>query len=94
MTCKIIISSTDPNRLNFRPLVVQMPSRHIVKTNTESLARGVEELQTSPQLEIETSLVEQEMTNAEQQLEKGAAIATEESDADTVRVFYLSKIKT
>ncbi|KAJ0180624.1 hypothetical protein K1T71_004028 [Dendrolimus kikuchii] len=73
------------NRLNFRPLVVKMPARDTIKTGTVNQSQGVEELQTSPQLEIETSLVEQEMTNAEQQLEKGAAIATEESDADTVR---------
>lgn len=46
--------------------------------------RGVEELQSSPELEFESAELDRELDNAEQHLNRGAAIATEESDADTV----------
>lgn len=70
--------------MNFRALVVKMPARHTIEADINPTSPGIAEMQSSPQLELETSLVEQEMTDAERQLEKGAAIATEESDADTV----------
>ncbi|CAH0604788.1 unnamed protein product [Chrysodeixis includens] len=72
-------------RLNFRPLVVKMPARHTIHTDREPTSPGVEELQSSPQLEMETAELERELQNSESHLDKGVAIATEESDADTVR---------
>lgn len=61
-----------------------MPARHVLPPEREPPSPGVEELQSSPQLEVETAELDREMDNAEQHLEKGVAIATEESDADTV----------
>lgn len=72
-------------RLNFRPLVVKMPARHIIHSDTEpDQEPGVEELQSSPQLEMEGADLDRELDNAEQHLDRGVAMATEESDADTV----------
>ncbi|KAM3963103.1 uncharacterized protein ACR2FA_002870 [Aphomia sociella] len=69
-------------RLNFRPLVLKMPARYTIQAEHEE--QGVEELQSSPQLELEAAELERELDNAEQHLEKEIAIATEESDADTI----------
>ncbi|KAL0842205.1 hypothetical protein ABMA28_014366 [Loxostege sticticalis] len=72
-------------RLNFRPLVVKMPARHIIHSDPEpDQELGVEELQSSPQLEMEGADLDRELDNAEQHLDRGVAMATEESDADTV----------
>ncbi|KAL4714585.1 hypothetical protein ACJJTC_006631 [Scirpophaga incertulas] len=73
------------SRLNFRPLVVKMPARHVVRCDHQP-ETGMEELQSSPQLELEAAELERELDNAEQQLDRGVAIATEESDADTVKL--------
>ncbi|KAJ8722627.1 hypothetical protein PYW07_003807 [Mythimna separata] len=76
--------SKGPSRLNFRPLVVKMPARHILHTDRDPPSPGVEELQCSPQLELEAAELDRELDNAERHLDKGVAMATEESDADTV----------
>lgn len=47
-------------------------------------APGMEELQNSPQLDLETEEMEREMDDAERLMERGVAMATEESDAETV----------
>lgn len=60
-----------------------MPGRHIHQMDAETL-QGMEELQTSPELEMESAELERELENAEQHLDRGVAMATEESDADTV----------
>lgn len=72
-----------PTRLNFRPLMVKMPARHTLH-EPEHSSSEVEELQTSPHLEMEVAELDRELDNAEQQLRKGATMATEESDGDTV----------
>ncbi|CAB3224699.1 unnamed protein product [Arctia plantaginis] len=69
----------DTCRLNFRPLVLKMPVAR------EPSSPGIEELQSSPQLELEAAELDRELDNAEQHLNKAVAIATEESDADTLR---------
>ncbi|CAG9783852.1 unnamed protein product [Diatraea saccharalis] len=76
------------NRHNFRPLMLKMPKRHSVHSDPERESEaGVEELQTSPQLEMEAAELERQMDTAEQHLDRGVAIATEESDADTSHMF-------
>ncbi|XP_059056963.1 NAD(+) hydrolase sarm1 isoform X1 [Achroia grisella] len=70
-------------RLNFRPMVLKMPARHSVREQQE--VQGVEELQSSPPLELEAAELERELDRAEQHLEREISIATEESDGDTVR---------
>uniref|UniRef100_A0A2A4JZQ8 Uncharacterized protein n=1 Tax=Heliothis virescens TaxID=7102 RepID=A0A2A4JZQ8_HELVI len=72
-----------PSRLNFRPLVMKMPARHMLHSERDPPSPGVEELQSSPQLELEAAELDRELDNAERHLDKGVAIATEESDADT-----------
>lgn len=47
-------------------------------------APGMEELHNSPQLDLETEEMEREMDDAERLMERGVAMATEESDAETV----------
>ena len=61
-----------------------MPARHILHSDRDPPSPGVEELQSSPQLELESAELDRELDNAERHLDKGVAIATEESDADTV----------
>lgn len=48
----------------------------------------IEELQASPQLELEAAELDKELDNAEQHLARGVAMATEESDTDTVCNYY------
>lgn len=61
-----------------------MPARHLLHTDCGPPSPGVEELQSSPQLEMEAAELDRELDNAERHLDKGVAMATEESDADTV----------
>ncbi|XP_062526497.1 uncharacterized protein LOC134199496 [Bombyx mori] len=70
------------SRLNFQPLVLNVPTRHVVSDDRSS--SDVEELQISPQYDVEAADLERELDNAEHHLDKEIAIATEESDADTV----------
>lgn len=63
--------------------MVKMPARHMLQMDAAT-SQGMEELQTSPEFEIESAELERELDNAEQHLDKGVAMATEESDADTV----------
>lgn len=76
-------------RLNFRPLVVTMPARHVV-TDTDPLSPSAEELQSSPQIDEETSELEHQLDNGEKHLEKDVAMAAEESDAETVSTKCIS----
>lgn len=71
---------------HFRPLVVKMPARSIVplSSNQGPPSPGTKELQNSPQLELETAELERELNIAEQHMKDEVAMATEESDADTV----------
>lgn len=48
----------------------------------------IEELQASPQLELEAAELDKELDNAEQHLARGVAMATEESDTDTVCNYF------
>lgn len=50
----------------------------------------IDELQASPQLEREVAELDKELDNAEQHLARGVAIATEESDTDTVCNYYFT----
>ncbi|KAI5641700.1 sterile alpha and TIR motif-containing protein 1 isoform X1 [Phthorimaea operculella] len=73
--------SPSPRR-NFKPLVLKMP-----RFDPEPVSRSSEELraelEASPHLEMECSELDREFSNAEQQLDRGVAMAAEESDADT-----------
>ncbi|XP_052757604.1 NAD(+) hydrolase sarm1 isoform X2 [Galleria mellonella] len=73
--------------INFKPMVLKMPARHTVHDQHEQ--SGIEELQSSPPLELEAAELERELDRAEQHLEREVAIATEESDADTIPEFNL-----
>ncbi|CAK1545325.1 unnamed protein product [Leptosia nina] len=68
-------------RFHFRPLIVRIPSQI---SPTEAAKANLEELQISPPLESEAAVIEKEMTDAEFLLNKGANIAAEESDTDTL----------
>lgn len=71
-----------------------MPARHIILSDPEPDSEpGIEELQTSPQLEMEASELDRELDNAEQHLDRGVAMATEESDADTVSAISILFLK-
>lgn len=63
-----------------------MPARHTLQPEEPS-SPGVEELQASPQLEMECNELDRELYSAEQHLDRGIALATDESDADTVSYF-------
>lgn len=77
-------------RFHFRPLIVRIPSQvsHIEATRAPA---SLEELQSSPSLETENGEIEKEMSDAEYLLNKGANIAIEESETDTVSryLYYL-----
>ncbi|CAH0721766.1 unnamed protein product, partial [Brenthis ino] len=67
------------SRLNFRPLIVKMPSPTSFHSDSEH-SLGVEELQTSPQLELEGSELDREFDKAEEHLKREVAMAAAESD--------------
>ncbi|CAH2086316.1 unnamed protein product [Euphydryas editha] len=71
------------SRLNFRPLIVKMPTQHILQNNSEHCV-GVEELQNSPPLELEVLELDKEFDKAEEHLKREAAIAAEESDVESI----------
>ncbi|KAG7307568.1 hypothetical protein JYU34_007786 [Plutella xylostella] len=73
------------SRLNFRPLTVSLPGRRLT---TPDAAPGVEELQTSPQLELEGDQLEEQLDCGERHLQRDVAMAEAESDAETVS-FYI-----
>lgn len=77
------------SRLNFRPLVVKMPSYGLHRSESATSSLMIEELQASPQLELEAAELDKELDNAEQHLARGVAMATEESDTDTVCNYYV-----
>lgn len=52
----------------------------------------IEELQASPQLELEAAELDRELDNAKQHFARDVAIATEESDADTVCINYFNYV--
>lgn len=58
-----------------------MPARHSMHDQSTSM---IDDLDTSPHLEFESAELERELGNAEQHLDRGVTLATEESDADTV----------
>ncbi|CAH2241290.1 jg3351 [Pararge aegeria aegeria] len=70
------------SRLNFRPLIVKMPTQNNLLPMSDSDCLGIEELQTSPPLELESLELDRELDDAEELLKRGAAIAVEESDSD------------
>lgn len=73
------------SRLNFRPLTLKMPARNLLQ-QPEPSSPVAEELQRSPEFELEAQELERAMDIAEQHLDRGVALATEESDAETVSV--------
>lgn len=70
-----------------------MPARHVLREDREPSSAAIEELQSSPLLEIEATELDRELDNAEQHLDRGVAIATEESDADTVSLELRKNLK-
>lgn len=60
-----------------------MPSQITAQPKCESIP-GLEELQTSPQFEIESAELDHEFDNAEEHLEREIAIAAAETDVDMV----------
>lgn len=74
------------NLLNFRPLVLKMPSPRALRSQQEH-SLGIEELRRSPSIEVEAIELEKQMHSAEQHLDAKIAIATaEESDNEEVRI--------
>ncbi|CAG9585297.1 unnamed protein product [Danaus chrysippus] len=71
------------SRLSFRPLIIKMPSQITAQPECESIP-GLEELQTSPQFDIETDVLDHEFDNAEEHLKREIAIAAAETDVDMV----------
>lgn len=66
-----------------------MPSYGLHRSDSATSSLMVEELQASPQLELEAAELDKELDNAEQHLARGVAIATEESDTDTVCDYFV-----
>lgn len=80
------------SRLNFRPLIVKMPSQNTLLPVSDPDSIGVEELQTSPPLELESLELDRQLDDAEELLKRGVAMAVEESDSDMVSRYKYSFI--
>lgn len=62
-----------------------MPSRNLpTSSEQECTSPLIQELQNSPKLEMENIQLERDLDIGEQHMEGGVAMATEESDAETV----------
>ncbi|XP_050680741.1 NAD(+) hydrolase sarm1 isoform X1 [Leptidea sinapis] len=70
-------------RFNFRPLLVKVPTQTL-QTDMPQTA-DIEDLETSPPLEIEVAEIEEQLNEVEKHIGRGAATVSEESDDDTVR---------
>ncbi|VVC98342.1 unnamed protein product, partial [Leptidea sinapis] len=69
-------------RFNFRPLLVKVPTQTL-QTDMPQTA-DIEDLETSPPLEIEVAEIEEQLNEVEKHIGRGAATISEESDDDTV----------
>ncbi|XP_026495370.2 NAD(+) hydrolase sarm1 isoform X2 [Vanessa tameamea] len=69
------------SRLNFRPLILKMPTPNILHSDSEH-SICIEELQSSPQLEMEVLELNREFDKGEEHLNKDIAIAVAESDTE------------
>lgn len=67
-----------------------MPTYGLHRSESATSSLMIEELQASPQLELEAAELDKELDNAEQHLARGVAMATEESDTDTVCKYYFT----
>ncbi|XP_013180340.1 PREDICTED: uncharacterized protein LOC106126975 [Papilio xuthus] len=82
------------NLLNFRPLVLKMPSPRAVRSERDH-SLGIEELRRSPSIEVEAIELEKQLDCAEQHLDAEIAIATaEESDNEEFMVEWRQVEKT
>lgn len=72
---------SETSRLNFRPLVVKIPTPRMLQNDSEHCI-GVEELQASPPLELEVLELDKVFDKAEEHLKTEATIAAEESDIE------------
>lgn len=81
LSVKYNIMFSETSRLNFRPLVVKIPTPRMLQNDSEHCI-GVEELQASPPLELEVLELDKEFDKAEEHLKTEATIAAEESDIE------------